>query len=192
VISIKGVAMNDIPAIAFQYKNWKVRIEMILGQPWFCLTDVCQVLGIENSRNVKKRIPADKIRDVHSMDTIGRKQETTFISESGLYETILGSRTNERTESFKRWVTDDVLPSIMRTGSYQMPVPRVSNAVAMNAVEYKRQLLLNQLVNSMSLKDTIFLDAKEKTTMIDTLKAAQVVRAVCPELQEETEILYIR
>ena len=40
-----------------------------------------------------------------------------FISESGLYSLIFGSRL-ESAKNFKRWVTKDVLPSIRKTGRY--------------------------------------------------------------------------
>ena len=40
-----------------------------------------------------------------------------FINESGLYSLIFGSRL-ESARSFKRWVTNDVLPSIRKTGRY--------------------------------------------------------------------------
>ena len=36
------------------------------GEPLFCLADVCKVLGITNSRNVKNRLDEG---DVHLMDT---------------------------------------------------------------------------------------------------------------------------
>jgi hypothetical protein len=42
------------------------------------------------------------------------------INESGLYSAILGSRKPEA-KTFKRWVTHEVLPSIRRTGGYQVP-----------------------------------------------------------------------
>ena len=43
-----------------------------------------------------------------------------FISESGLYSLIMRSKMAEA-ESFQRWVTKDMLPTIRRTGQYIAP-----------------------------------------------------------------------
>ena len=48
----------------------------------------------------------------------GGPQELTIISESGLYHAILKSRRKEA-KPFRRWVTEEVLPTIRRTGSYR-------------------------------------------------------------------------
>ena len=42
-----------------------------------------------------------------------------FINESGLYSLILGSKKPEA-RAFKRWVTSEVLPSIRKTGQYNV------------------------------------------------------------------------
>ena len=45
------------------------------------------------------------------------KSKTTFINESGLYSLILSSKLPQAKE-FKRWVTNEVLPQIRKTGGY--------------------------------------------------------------------------
>ena len=44
---------------------------------------------------------------------------TTYINESGLYSLVFGSRM-ENAKKFKRWVTNEVMPSIRETGSYSI------------------------------------------------------------------------
>jgi hypothetical protein len=44
----------------------------------------------------------------------------TVVSESGLFNMVLGSRKPEA-KRFKRWVTHEVLPSIRKTGAYAVP-----------------------------------------------------------------------
>ena len=46
------------------------------------------------------------------IDNIGRSQQTAFIDEGNLYRLIA--------EQFERWVFDEVLPSIRRTGEYKV------------------------------------------------------------------------
>lgn len=95
----------------------EVRTAGTADAPLFCLADVCRALGIMNHRNVKARLDAD---DVHLMDTIdsmGRNQQVTFVTEAGLYDTILRSD-SENAKPFRKWVTSEVLPSIRKHGAY--------------------------------------------------------------------------
>lgn len=97
----------------------KVRVSVVDGEPMFCLSDVCNVIGISNSRNVKSRLD---IEDVRQMDTLteGGNQQVTFVTESGLYDVIIRSD-SEKAKPFRRWVTTDVLPSIRKHGAYITP-----------------------------------------------------------------------
>ena len=54
------------------------------------------------------------------MSTPGGNQKVIFINESGLYSLILSSKLPQA-KAFKRWVTSEVLPSIRKTGRYELP-----------------------------------------------------------------------
>lgn len=58
-------------------------------------------------------------RGVNSIETLGGRQELNIISESGMYALVLGSRKPEA-KRFRKWVTSEVLPSLRRTGKYQL------------------------------------------------------------------------
>ena len=103
----------------FEFEQLAVRVSDRDGAPWFVLVDVCRALGLENSRNVTARLDEDERDDVHTMDAIGRNQNTTIISESGLYSLILTSR-KPAAKRFKKRVTAEVLPAIRRTGRYDL------------------------------------------------------------------------
>ena len=109
--------MNDIQI--FNYNSIEVRTIQKDGEPWFVLKDVCQVLGMHNSRMVADRLDADE-KGVSQIDTLGGKQEMTIISESGLYNVILRSDKPEA-KPFRKWVTSEVLPTIRRHGMYATP-----------------------------------------------------------------------
>lgn len=100
----------------FEYKNNKIRTEIINNEPFFCAQDVCKVLDIKNNRDAILRLKKD---DVATIDTLtnGGKQKMSFVSEAGLYQIIFESRKPEA-KAFKHWVTHEVLPSIRKTGSY--------------------------------------------------------------------------
>jgi prophage antirepressor-like protein len=122
------------------FEGQQVRVFGSPEQPWFKVSDVCAVLGIENPRNVYARledwmkydagdnVPVDVPDGVHTMDTIeykdrmGRAQDVNLVNEAGLYELIFGSR-KESAKAFKRWVFSEVLPSIRKTGRYSVESP---------------------------------------------------------------------
>lgn len=55
-------------------------------------------------------------KDFRKLHNTGEK----FLTESGVYKLIFKSRKSEA-ERFSDWVTDEVLPQIRKTGSYEMP-----------------------------------------------------------------------
>lgn len=81
------------------------------------ITDVKSSIRNFNDRQVVKV----KNSDVRSMHF--RKLNNTgenFLTESGVYKLIFKSR-KPNAEAFTDWVTDEVLPSIRKTGGYQIP-----------------------------------------------------------------------
>ena len=93
-------------------------VRIVLGEdnePRFCLKDVCNVLGLQNSA-VMRRL--DKgVTTNHPLLTSGGNQMVTFVNEDGLYDVVLDSRKPEA-KAFRKWVTSDVLPSIRKNGAY--------------------------------------------------------------------------
>lgn len=107
--------MNNIQI--FKYENNDVRTVEMNGEPWFVLKDVCGVLGLSNHKVTAQRLDRDEVSQTYLTDSIGRKQETTVINESGLYSVILRSDKPEA-KPFRKWVTSEVLPSIRKNGGY--------------------------------------------------------------------------
>ena len=93
-------------------------------EPWFCATDVCKALGYANGR----KATADHVDegDVTKRDTPTTNQfgsevviQMTYVNESGLYALIFGSKLPSA-KTFKKWVTSEILPSIRKTGQYNL------------------------------------------------------------------------
>lgn len=110
---------TEVSILNQAFEGHPVRISVRANVPWFVLNDVCRVLEIENPRNIARRLDADE-RDVHSMDTLGGKQRQTVVNESGLYACIMESR-KPAAKRFSKWVRSEVLPALLKTGSYTMP-----------------------------------------------------------------------
>ena len=54
------------------------------GAPFFCAVDVCRALGYGNSRDaLRKHVMEDDVTKRDTIDSLGRKQQTSFINESG-------------------------------------------------------------------------------------------------------------
>ena len=114
------VTTQDIQVFNCELGNIRVIIED--GEPLFCLVDICRVLDIQNSRNVANAIKLEfegSPLNIHPLETSGGVQNFTFITESHLYFILMRSKST-KAKPFRQWVTNEVLPSIRKTGSYNV------------------------------------------------------------------------
>ena len=92
------------------------------GQIGFVGKDVAEALGYARTADaIRQHVDGDD-KGVFKIPTPGGWQQTTIISESGLYALILASKL-PTAKKFKHWVTAEVLPQIRQTGGY-IPVSR--------------------------------------------------------------------
>ena len=101
----------------FKFNSNEVRTVVKNGEPWFVLTDVCNILELSTPSRVSERLDDDEVSQTHVTDSIGRDQQTNIINESGLYNVILRSD-KPNAKPFRKWVTSEVLPSIRKHGAY--------------------------------------------------------------------------
>lgn len=114
--------MNEI----FNFNGQKVRTLTINNEPYFVGKDVADVLGYERPTKAIQDHIDDEDKDVVPIqDSIGRKQNTPIINESGVYDLIFvaakqstNPEIKEKAQKFKRWVTSKVLPQIRKQGAY--------------------------------------------------------------------------
>lgn len=144
----------------FEYQNNKVRTVDMDGEAWFVLKDVCGVLDIADHKVVARRLDEDEVCQTPLTDSMGRQQSTTIINESGLYHVILRSDKPEAAP-FRRWVTNDVLPAIRKTGNYNAP-----------------QLTRSQLIATALIAAHEELEEKDKR-IAELTPDAEFARAVC-------------
>lgn len=114
--------MNALMPFDFEGRAVRV-VEDTAGLPWFVALDVCEALGIANSRHAVARLDDDERASVVIGDTSSSSRDSITalaVNEAGLYSLTLTSRKPEA-KRFKRWITHDVLPALRRTGSYTMP-----------------------------------------------------------------------
>ena len=133
-----------------------VRAVEVDGEPWFVGKDVAQALGYSNPRKALADHVDAEDKGVTKCDTPGGEQDITTINESGLYSLVLSSKL-PGAKKFKRWVTAEVLPTIRKTGGYQLPkdYPSALRALA-DATE---KLLAVETENEANRPKVLFADA---------------------------------
>ena len=98
--------------------NMSVQMVEIAGEFWFYAPSLARTLEYRDAANMLRGVPDDE-KGTHTVSTPGGPQTTTFLSEPGFYRVVVRSK-SAAAEPFKRWVFNDVLPSIRRTGQYRV------------------------------------------------------------------------
>ena len=152
---------NEITTLQFnndQFGQLRV-VQNDDGLPVFVAKDVCNILGITNYRDAVARLDDDERVSV-IVDTLGGKQHTNGITESGLYKLIMVSRKDEA-KPFQRWVTHEVLPSIRKNGGYIAAAPdETPEQIMARAVLLAQDTIARQKAQIEELKPkALFADA---------------------------------
>ena len=121
----KTAGETAMTTFTFNPSNQPVRVETIGGEPWFVAKDVCDALTITNNRDAVAQLDDDeKLMSV--IPTSGQGRQMWLVNESGLYNLIFQSRKAEA-KAFRKWVTAEVLPTIRKTGRYELAAPRADH-----------------------------------------------------------------
>lgn len=168
---------NTTAPLVFQFQSEsEIRVVTIDDQPWFVGKDVATALGYTNPskaisdhcRGVPKRYPI--------VDSLGRTQEVRILAQSDVLRLIVGSKLPSA-EKFERWVFEEVLPSILKTGQYKVgggetaitPVPVDTSLV--NATHVAR--IVRELAHTAKfLKHTPAPQAKLEAFLLKTFGLA--------------------
>lgn len=86
------------------------------GEPGFVGKDVCDRLGYANPSDAMSR-HCKGVGIRYPLPTAGGMQQTRILTEPDVLRLIVSSTLPEA-EAFERWVFEEVLPSIRRTGQY--------------------------------------------------------------------------
>ena len=107
----------------FTNGEFKVRTVDVAGVPHYVAQDLAAPLGIQNIRKKTALLDDDEKR-MYRLDTASGVQNTTVLTEPGLYSLILSCRNTRKQGTaawkFRRWVVHEVLPQIRQTGQYKI------------------------------------------------------------------------
>lgn len=113
--------MNNVQKINYGPLGSDLRIIVDDDQKiWFVASDIAKILEYKDATHMLRGLDDDE-QSLHKVERLSGQGavDTTVITESGLYHVILNAKT-ERVKPFRRWVTEEVLPQIRKTGSYSV------------------------------------------------------------------------
>lgn len=161
--------MSDLSVFVFE--SQEVRFVGTLEKPEWIAADVCTILEIKNVSDALANFDGDE-RGIANIYTPGddnpQGQEMLTVTEPGLYRLIFKSR-KPVAKRFQRWVFHEVLPSLRRTGKYEMPKPNQ---------QQNTKPSLDELVNFGQK----VLAGTRLSAELQTITILRGVQAICPEI----------
>lgn len=149
--------MNALSVFSFQ-ESHPVRVVLVNGEPWFVAADVCKALDIADNRAAVRKLDDDE-KGGYSLPTPGGVQSVGIVNESGLYTLILRCRDAVKQGTtawrFRKWVTNEVLPAIRKSGEYSYVEPAPKSAGEPLDWRQKEELrgLINDIAQSFQYKN---------------------------------------
>lgn len=148
--------MNNEIQIFKSEQFGEIRTAGTADEPMFCAADICRALGYNNGRDAIARHCDEGDVAKHDTPTTSGVQTMTYVNESGLYALIFGSKLSTA-KQFKKWVTSEVLPTIRKTGSY-------------NIQQLSRKELAMMIVKAEEEKEALMLENKRKDDQLEEQK----------------------
>lgn len=175
----------------------QIRTVEIDGKPYFVGKDVANALGYSNPRDAISR----HCRGVVKRDSFKEGgQPIALISEGDMYRLITHSKL-ESAERFESWVFDEVLPTLRKTGSYEMPnmstemrailmidQKQMKMEQRMDRLEYDIPLYgseADELSSHVKRKGVFVLGGKQSEAYKDTEIRSKVYRDIYDQVKRE-------
>ena len=165
---VKAFNTNDL--------HTEVIIKGTLDDPLFRASDVGVVLDMVNIRATIVDFDDSEKRAVNTVDSTGRMQDVTFLTEKGLYKVLFRSR-KPIAQKFQNWVCD-VIKEIRVTGIYNMQ----------KEIDKKQEELEQTKDEMASLEDT---KKKEYETKLEKEKVLEREKILLKEYDTASSIVYI-
>lgn len=134
------------------FENYEVEVFEFEGQVLFNAKHVAEILDIKNvNDNIRNMNEKQVVKLTNSKvgKTDFRKLHNTgenFLTESGVYKLVFKSH-KPNAEKFTDWVTDEVLPTIRKTGTYINNVDLMVNTYFSDIPEEQKGIVKGLLVN---------------------------------------------
>lgn len=162
--------MNELQKM-FNYEGREVRTVIKNDEIWFVAKDVCSILCMDSTQ--VRRLDDDE-KGLYELHTLGGNQKMTIIDESGLYSLVIGSQKPEA-KLFKKWITSEVLPSIRKTGKYEVvPQFNLPQTLPEALRAYATEIEKNQVLEIENKQQQVIIEEqKPKADFYDTVTASE-------------------
>ncbi|WP_444668167.1 BRO-N domain-containing protein [Cereibacter changlensis] len=132
--------MNTLPVVSTAETRFgALRSVTLDGQLWFVAADVCKALGLTHTTNALANCNSTDVGEVRLSGRGGRPHK--LVSESGMYDLVLQSR-KPTARAFRRVLTSEVIPSLMKHGVYVVGQDRMSDAELLEAINSRGERLI--------------------------------------------------
>jgi prophage antirepressor-like protein len=155
----------------------EIRTCQVNNQIMFVGKDVATALGYANTRDaLSKHVDAEDKGTVAIRDT-AYETRVTLINESGLYSLILSSKLPQA-KAFKRWVTNEVLPQIRKTGGYIPTRDAYGRELSSEEILERADMIVGRTLRLLNepAEDTLTATQVAKTFNMNTLDFNAVLR----------------
>ncbi len=195
------VCMNELKI--FQNEKFgEIRIEIVNGKEFFCANDIAKSLGYSNP----SKAISDHCKGVTKcyIPTNGGKQKVNFIPESDVFRLIVRSELKEA-EIFEKWLFEEVLPTIRKTGGIVTNEDMFINTYLPFADENTKLMFKNVLEVTRKQNEIISKQQEELIHKEDVIiglvedidlstkrqRITQIVRHNSKNYQERYNLLYL-
>ena len=182
---------NQTQLSTFNFESKSIRTLAINNEPWFVAKDVCDAIGLTNSRMSLIALDEDE-KGVSLIYTPSGQQEMNIVSESGMYTLILRCRDAVKKGSiphrFRKWVTSEVLPTIRKTGKYESKTSvndRTGLRNAVNMLVSKKGLIYSEAYHLVHQRFNV--ESIEDLTLEQLPEAVEYVHKIILEGELITE-----
>lgn len=110
---------KELKVFTFNENNQPIRVKVFNDNLWFVAKDVAKALNISWSSATLAQIP-EEWKGMMNFITPGGEQQLTVISEAGMYKLAFRCQSSERADKFTNWVAGEVLPTLRKTGKYEL------------------------------------------------------------------------
>lgn len=108
--------MDQLAKVFTHERFGSVQVVVIDDKEMFAATQVAAALGYSKPHDAITRHCREDGSVIHGVtDSLGRTQQMKFINEGNVYRLIVRSKLPEA-EQFERWLFDEVLPTMRKTG----------------------------------------------------------------------------
>ena len=149
----------------FKFQETNINILGTHDIPMFFASQIAQLLGYSNTKKaIYVHVWGENKTNIQEYNAkfLGTQKgtlqnmnhQTILINEFGMYQLIFASKL-EKAKEFQKWVMNDVLPTIRKTGSYKLPQLQHNQFMILNefdlntkVVEYLRKYYDDILFNA--------------------------------------------